>query len=94
MKDDRQILLRNSILQKQAGNVSGTLSHYIREDAKEAKKGLLLHLGTDLGDLLLQAMMLCRDVDIDPWQMLGLAYKRYDEGKESWRLKGKADKWI
>ena len=84
------------ILQRQMGNVSGTISFLLRtpDGEKEKIKSFKLHLECDLGDLLLQTEMLIKDLDMDIDKIRLLAYDRYDECKNEFKTLGKSQYFI
>ncbi len=89
-------MLRTLITQRQAGNVAGSVSFLMRTPDEELDKqqALKLHLECDLGDLILQAEMLAKDLGFNVDKMKLQAYDRYDECKNEFKTKGKSQYFI
>jgi hypothetical protein len=96
LTDRERIMLRTLILGRQMGNASGTISFLLRTEESETIKynALLDQLKCDLGDLILQAEMLLRDLGLNVIEVKGLAYKRYEECKNEFQQHGKSQFFI
>ena len=82
-----RLMLRALIMVRQAGNASGSLSFLLRTkpDNTVKKQALLDHLKCDLGDLILQAEMLTKDLELNLDEVKQLAYDRYNECKQEFK---------
>lgn len=98
MKSNMSLLKRCALMQRQMGNIGGSLLFFIRGVdgwAKDIeKKAYLTHLETDIADLLMQCRMLASDLDLDLADVEMLAVARYEEALANFKAKGKIDFWV
>ena len=94
--DRERLMLRSLILMRQAGNASGTMSFIMRTPKIDVKKeeALKAQLKCDLGDLLLQTEMLIKDMGLNLDEVKDIAYTRWAECRDTFRMNGKSDYFI
>ena len=98
MKSSMSLLKRCALMQRQMGNISGSLMFFVRGVdgwAKDIeKKAYLAQLETDISDLLTQCKMLASDLDLDSAEVEKLGKSRYEESLANFKAKGKIDFWV
>ncbi len=96
LTDRERLMLRTLILQRQAGNTAGSISFLMRTEITDTKKeeALTAQLKCDLGDLILQAEMLVKDLGLSLVEVKNLAYDRYYECKNEFKMNGKSQYFI
>lgn len=98
MKDNTNLLKRLCLMQRQLGNLSGSIMFIVRDADGYAdpvlEKGYLNYIKGDLSDLLKQCKILTADLNFKLSEIEKLGNKRYNEAKREFLKKNKIDKWI
>ena len=98
MKTPLQIFQRIALLQRQMGNLSGSILFMQRgadgEAMKVEKETYLVQVKTDLSDVIEQCVQLCQDLDLSYPEVAAIGRERYLETKERFFKRGKPHLWV
>ena len=95
-----KFLRKMALIQRQIGNVSGSLMFLLRGADGDAVKddqlfeAMKLQLKTDLADMYKQCRVLAGELGFGVIDIQDLGDKRYDEAKANFIKKGKGDLWV
>jgi len=98
MKISNKILQRMMILQRQIGNLSGSLLFLLRGVDGNAdnvlQEGYMNHMKGDISDLIKQCRLLATELGLDIQELEELGNKRYNEAYNNFRKKNKTTLWV
>ena len=91
---EQRLLFRIGFLHAQVSGIFSALKHMLRgtEDWERSQANTAF-IESEMGDLIVQAHLLCDELDIDYRKCERLGWKRYKELKASWEAKGYGDRW-
>ena len=98
VKKPVQILKRLALMQRQLGNLSGSILFYVRGVdgwAKEVnQKAYLEAIKVDLADMTKQCHVLCEDLEFIKSDVEKIGDQRYNELYEKFVKEGRTAEWV